>query len=193
MIRLFLGVQVPGLIAEPLYVLARGLKGARPVSPENMHATLKFLGEIEEPVADEVVAALETLSARAFTVRLAGLGIFEGGRSGQVPHTLFAGIDPETDIRSLRERIERRISPDPVPADRRKYYPHVTIARTRGVAPVHLGALIQEFGDLKTEPFEVAEFILYSSHLSRDGADYRAEATFPLDGAFSADAVGVPR
>ena len=90
--RLFTGLEIPAEIGHTLSSLRGGLPGARWVPPENLHITLRFLGEVDGRDADYVDAALASIRAPGFQLRLAGVGHFA---SGNRVKTVWAGVDKE--------------------------------------------------------------------------------------------------
>ena len=116
---------------------AAGLPGARWIEPENYHITLRFIGDIDEPTADEVADALMRVDRPRFELALHGLAAF-GSRK---PHSLFAGVKMSPALKELQgehERIMQRIGLEP---ERRKFTPHVTLARLRGASRSRHGGL----------------------------------------------------
>ncbi|HRN85592.1 MAG TPA: RNA 2',3'-cyclic phosphodiesterase, partial [Hyphomicrobium sp.] len=84
--RLFTALALPPALADQLAELAMPLAGARWIEPEDMHITLRFAGDIDNPTAREFHAALSAIEEPAFTLKLSGFGAF----GGQQPRTLWA-------------------------------------------------------------------------------------------------------
>ena len=174
--RLFTALEVPADIAFSLSLLRGGLPGARWVEPENYHITLRFIGDVEEPMADEIAGQLRRVSRPPFELALAGLDAF-GSRK---PHAIYAAVRPTLVLRKLQgehERLMQRIGLEP---ERRKFTPHVTIARLRGAAEPDVAAYLALRGDFRTAPFPVGRFVLMSSRASRGGGPYIVEESYPL-------------
>ncbi len=174
--RLFTALEVPAEIAFSLSLLRGGLPGARWVDPENYHITLRFIGDIDEPTADEVAGALARVDRPGFNVALEGLGAF-GSRK---PHAVFAGVKATPALKELQaeqERIIQRIGLEP---ERRKFTPHVTVARMKNGSHPDLAADLALRGDFRTAPFPVGRFVLLSSRASRGGGPYVMEEAYPL-------------
>ncbi len=126
--RLFTALEIPGSIAMQLSLLQNGLPGARWIDRENLHITLRFIGDVELPQAREIAYALETVKTAPFVLNLDGLDVFSHSK----PHSLFAGVsksEPLTELHAEQERICQRLGHV---AEHRKFIPHVTIARIRG-------------------------------------------------------------
>ncbi len=174
---LFVAVPVPAAIAEGLAAWGGGIPGARWTPAENMHVTLRYLGELEEPLAGEVAAVLGELKAGAFTVRAEGVDFF-GRHHG--PRLLYAGVRPRDDLLELRRRMETRFRRLGLAPDGRRYHPHITLARLKGAAPAHVGRFVEGNGLAASPPFEVGSFALFESHRHAEGSVYRRRKDYGL-------------
>jgi RNA 2',3'-cyclic 3'-phosphodiesterase len=178
MIRIFVGVPLPETVREQLAGLCHGLPGARWVAPENLHVTLRFIGEVDEAEAEDIDAVLATIRHPAFPLALHGADCFGSGKKVRV---VWAGVEQSEPLMHLYGKVESalvRLGLDP---EGRKYKPHVTLARLRDTPRRHLGAFLAAAGSFRTEPFTVTGFTLYRSFLGRQGAHYEALAEYPLD------------
>ncbi|WP_404381990.1 RNA 2',3'-cyclic phosphodiesterase [Caenispirillum salinarum] len=177
MIRLFVGLDLPEDLREQLHRLGGGIPNARWLPPENLHVTLRFIGEIDEDRCDDVHNALSDIRSPAFDLEVAGIGAFENGHRA---HSLWAGVEKVPELMHLHDKVDRALVGIGEPPERRKYTPHVTIARLKG-APVHK---VQDFiahnNLFRWGPWRVEHFTLFSSELGRSGATYTAEADYPL-------------
>ena len=174
--RLFTALEIPAGIAFSLSLLRGGLLGARWIEPENYHITLRFIGDIDEPTADEVADALMRVDRPRFDVSLQGLSTF-GSRK---PHSLFVGVKMSPALQELQaehERIMQRIGLEP---ERRKFTPHVTLARLRGAAEGDIATYLALRGNFSTPPFPVGRFVLLSSKASTGGGPYIMEEAYTL-------------
>jgi len=179
MIRLFTGIAIPFEVREVLMRHSVGLPGARWRREDQLHLTLRFIGEVEEPVADDIVSALAAIRAPAFSLSLAEVGMFGDRRR---PRVLWAGVRGEPALVRLRAKGEAALARAGLPPDNRKFHPHVTLAvLDRQVSSARLGEYLSYHNDLWTPPFQVDCFNLYSSTLGQSGAVYRVEESFPLD------------
>ena len=174
--RLFVALEIPRDAALSLSLLRGGLPGARWIDTENYHLTLRFIGDIEGHVAEEVAGALDRIRRRGFSLRLSGVGTF-GTRK---PHTLWAGVAASPDLAALQADIERSFQRIGLAADPRKFAPHVTLARLRDVEPAGVARWMSARGDFTTEPFRVTRFVLMSSRESVGGGPYVVEEAWPL-------------
>ncbi len=176
--RLFVGIPLPEASRQALTGLCSGLPGARWVAPENMHITLRFIGEVPGAEAEDVDAALAAIRQPAFTLRLAGIDNFA---SRAKVRSLWAGFAPSAVLVRLRDKVESAIVRAGYDPEGRKFTPHVTIARFKKTPPARVGAFIEDVVGFPMEPFAVRHFTLFESILGRQGAHHRAVAEYPLD------------
>ena len=180
MMRLFIALRPPPPIREILFDLMDGVPAARWQDDEQLHLTLRFVGEVERPQAEDLAAALGHVHLPAApVVALAGVGSF--GQRGRAD-TLWAGIAPAAVLADLHARVERACAQAGLPPERRRYHPHVTVARlarSAGAGPA-LDAWLARHAALASEPFALPHLILYRSHLARGGAAYETVARWPL-------------
>ena len=158
--RLFTGLEIPSEVGFMLSLKRGGLSGARWIDPENYHITLRFIGDVDHPTANEVVDALDRLAeSEAFTIRLNHLGAFGGDK----PRALYAGVESNAvlaHLQSSQERVLQRLGLSP---DGRKFVPHVSLARLRGCSAGELAGFLAMAGRFEPLEFPVRRFVLYSS------------------------------
>ncbi len=178
MLRLFAAIAVPDDIAEGLTDRQHGLD-VRWSPPENLHITLRFFGEVAEPVADDLDSELDRIAAAPFALSLAGAGAFgEGEHVGSV----WAGVAPNPSLARLAKACETAARRAGLKPETRAYHPHVTLAYVRRADPAAVGAWIQANNLLQSPDFPVTAFGLYSSHATHHGSRYRLERVYPLRG-----------
>ncbi|WP_395647129.1 RNA 2',3'-cyclic phosphodiesterase [Terricaulis sp.] len=181
-LRLFAALDLPDDIAERLLALMKGVPGAKWRPRENLHLTLRFFGEVAEPVADEIDAELREVAERngPFELRLRAAGAFGGAD----PHTLWIGAGENAALKKLAadcERAARRcgLKPDP-----RGFTPHVTLAYLSNAELSRVHAFESRLGLFETPPFEIESFALYSSFTRKSAPSlYRLEADYQLIGS----------
>ncbi len=185
MIRLFTALGLPDDLRTRLTALQGGIDAARWVAPHKLHITLRFIGEVAEDRAHDVVAALNEIHTGAVPVTVSGAGRF--GSSDRT-RALWAGVERSDALVALHEKIDRALIGVGLPPEGRKYTPHITLARfstgrdrSRDASAGRVLRWLEAQGGFFAVPFEAREFILYESHLGRRGADYVPVATFPLD------------
>jgi RNA 2',3'-cyclic 3'-phosphodiesterase len=174
--RLFAAIRPPQHVREHLLGLIGGVSGARWQSDEQLHLTLRFIGEVEARVAEDVAAALASVRQQRFEIFLNGIGSFE--RRGQ-PEVLWAGVAPHDQLKVLHKKVDQACQRAGLPPEGRAYTPHITLARLkRGAGPI--ASLIETSGGLSSKPFPVESFCLYESQLTPDGAVYSIVERYAL-------------
>jgi 2'-5' RNA ligase len=177
MIRLFIGLDFPQNARDRLALLCSGLQGARWTPPENLHLTLRFIGEIDEPEAEILHSELGRVSAPGFTLTLSGLDIFA---SGKKPRSLWTGALADPALTLLQGRVESACGRAGLAGDPRKFKPHVTLARLKDTPQAKLASYLAERGLFRLGPIAIKDFVLFESKLSSQGSSYTALARYPL-------------
>ncbi|MHB9881231.1 RNA 2',3'-cyclic phosphodiesterase [Pacificimonas sp. ICDLI1SI03] len=172
--RLFVGIDPPFDVKEALMDVMGGVIGARWQDEEQLHMTLRFLGERSAAQADDIAHTLSHVLTRPATITIDGVGLFD--RRGR-PHQLYARISPPDDAKRLHRKVDRALQLIGVEPDTRAYLPHITLARfSHGAGP--LDDFMIRHGDLRLPAFEAYEFCLYESHLTNEGAHYDIVARY---------------
>lgn len=180
--RAFVAITVPDLPAGQLVALQRALTVGRPVPEENLHLTLCFLGEQDEEAVVEAHDTLSAISMPSFELQLAGLGTF-GNRT---PHVVVAEVAKSEALEALQARITRSLRNAGLGFEKRRFRPHVTIARLPNtLAPDELERIrrfLEERGGFRGSPFKVEHFTLYRSVLKPEAARHDELARYELTG-----------
>ncbi|WP_342640691.1 RNA 2',3'-cyclic phosphodiesterase [Rhodoligotrophos ferricapiens] len=176
--RLFTGLEIPADIADELQLMQGGVWGARWIEAESYHITLRFMGDISDGIARELVEALDDVDMPSFTIRLKGVGSFGGAK----PRAIWAGVDDDESgslkrLQTWHERLCQVVGLKPEP---RKFTPHVTLARLRDSGVEGVQSFVAAHSLFESRPFEVRQFVLYSSRPSRGGGPYVSEEIYPL-------------
>ncbi|MDB5368509.1 MAG: 2-5 ligase [Roseomonas sp.] len=187
MVRLFVALPIADGLREQLASLAGGIPGARWVPSENYHLTLRFIGEVENVLADELDEALSGIRARSFGLQLHGLDLFE--KAGRI-HSLYARVERCERLLHLQAKVETALQRAGLPPERKRFAPHVTLARTDKVAPDKLIAFVQAHNLFRAPPEPVDHFCLYSSRLGKEQAHYVVEMEYALEPAPAAAKAG---
>lgn len=176
-LRLFAAIALPDDVAAQAMAQMRGVPGAKWRPRENLHLTLRFFGDVAEPVAEEIDAELLQLAdaAAPFEIKLKGAGAFGGAD----PHTLWLGAAKSAPLKKLAadcERAARRAGLKPEP---RKFTPHVTLAYLNNAELQMVHAFEARLGLFETHSFAVERFGLYSSWTRKSAPSlYRLEADY---------------
>lgn len=144
---------------------------------EQLHLTLRYIGEVERPVAEDIAAALGAIQARSIKLALSGVGWFDQGPRG----ALFARVAPPEPLAALHKKLDRALVRLGLEPERRAFLPHITLARRRPGA-VDPAGWLERNAALASEPERVASMILYESRLGRAGPSYEAVARYALAG-----------
>jgi 2'-5' RNA ligase len=175
--RLFTGIEIPAEIGLALSAYRGGLPGARWIDPENYHITLRFIGDIDDRMAEEVYSILgDTRRRNPLTVTIDGLDSFGGSK----PRAVFArtsGNGAMNEMQAEQERLLRQLGLEP---ETRKFTPHITLARLRNASPIDVADYIATRGHFPKLTFTADRFVLYSSRSSTGGGPYVIEAAYPL-------------
>jgi 2'-5' RNA ligase len=176
--RLFTALEIPRDAALSLSLLRGGLPGARWIDVENYHITLRFIGDVAGHVADDIANELDRVRRPSFTLALSGVGAF----GQKKPHAVWAGVTASPDLLALQAEIDRICHRMGIPADPRKFMPHVTLARLRNSSPLDVAGYLSARGNFAATPFRVGRFVLMSSRDSVGGGPYIVEEAWPLLG-----------
>ncbi|MGE4219720.1 MAG: RNA 2',3'-cyclic phosphodiesterase [Alphaproteobacteria bacterium] len=179
MIRLFVAIPLPGPVRQHLSLLSGGIPGAAWAAAETLHLTLRFIGEVEEGVAEDIDDALSRIRQAPFDLALAELGLFSTGRN---PRTLWAGVERSEPLARLQAKVETAVIDAGLVPESRKFTPHVTLARLKNAPWGRVEQVLAGHAGFRAGPFTVDRFTLYSSLLAREGAIHTPEADYPLDG-----------
>ena len=164
--------------------ISSGLPGAAWVPPEQLHLTLKFIGEVDNGFLPEIRRALDTVHTRSFYLSLKGLGHFPLRGN---PEVLWAGVRPNDELLRLRKKIETTLTGRGLPPDTRKFHPHVTLARIRSADSEYVGQYLAGNSLFSMPEIPVQGFSLYASTLTPDGAVHHLEGSYPLEGLLEAE------
>ncbi len=174
--RLFVAIRPPEPVRDRLIDAMDATPEMGWVGDDNLHLTLRFIGEVERPLADDIAVALSRIRSERFELRASGVGLFEKRNGG----ALWAGVEPKAPVAALAAKVERACVAAGLEPERRAFHPHITLARWKRRAAGEVDAFLKRAAALATPPFDVDRLILYESHLSRHGAHYEEVAEFPL-------------
>lgn len=182
--RLFAAIRPPAPVIDALLALEGGsegyIRGARWQDESQLHLTLRFFGEVEAPQAEDIADVLAQVHAAPFALALRGVGHFEKkGRQGSRTHTLWAGVAPSEPLAALQRRVENAARRAGLPAEQRKYSPHITLARLNSASGAVLPFLAAH-GALTGEPWPVEAFDLIESTLTPAGSEYETVRRYRL-------------
>lgn len=187
-VRAFIAIELPPAVREEIARVQRearasGFNFVKWVEAGSIHLTLKFLGSVPAKQVADIVRALEQAAGRRTPFRLvvAGPGVFPGASA---PRVAWLGLEGELDVlRDLQESVEENVAPLGYPTEKRRFAPHLTLARLReGASPAERRRFGEAFLALKSRPVAVwvEAVALMQSRLSPQGARYSRLAEVPL-------------
>jgi 2'-5' RNA ligase len=178
--RLFVALPLPDEVAQSLLLIQGGVPGARWQTREQLHLTLRFIGEVDNQTAILLDEALAGVHAPAFELQLHAVGQF----GGKQIHSLWAAVRANGALDHLQRKVDSAIRRIGQPQDQHKFTPHVTLARLRHCEPGRAIAWLTQHALYTGAEFTVGAFQLYSSKLTSDGSIYRVEQNYPLEGLY---------
>jgi len=173
MVRIFVGIKIPEDIKNLLSTLKRKIKGGRWLRKDQLHLTLSYIGEVSEFDLERIKNSLNGILSHPLNLRLNGVGNFS-------TKALWAGISPSKELSLLKKEIDKRLKSENINLDKRKFIPHITLARIRNGKVEEIADFLECFCRVKSDEFEVNKFVLFSSKLKKDGAEYLIESEFSL-------------
>ena len=176
--RLFVAIDFPNEIKQGLSSLCYGLPGAKWVDTDQVHLTLRFIGEVDGGIFRDIRASLEEVHSECFLLRVKGVGCFPPRK---VPRVLWAGLEKSNEMEQLKKRIDSQLHRIGIEPEKRKFSPHVTLARFKTKPSLNrVGDFLAGNALFSLPEFPVSEFHLYSSVLTQKGATHHVEASYPL-------------
>lgn len=179
MARLFVSLRPPAPVRDALLDAEGGVEGARWQADDQLHLTLRFVGELDRRGEADLVAALGGVIAAPFSLAVRGVGHFE--RRGR-PHALWAALAPSAELDLLQRRVERACRAAGLPGEPRKFVAHITLARL-GSGAAGAGEWLARHGALAAPEWPVESFMLCESRLGSGGSVYQPLAEWPLEPA----------
>lgn len=177
MCRLFVAIDLPEDLKKMVSGIGRDLPGARRVPGEQLHLTLRFIGEVDDTMFKAVRTALTEIHGPPFQLALRGVGHFPPGRN---PRVLWAGLDVSAPLLELQQKVELMLIKTGILPEQKKFAPHLSIARLKETPPENVALLEKQQTGFTAGPFPVTDFHLYASTLTSAGANHEKMATYPL-------------
>ncbi len=176
MARLFVGLEIPPQIRAQLQTLQSGVPGARWRPDENLHVTLRFIGEVDAHTERDVESALDQIDAPSFDLAFQGTGQFGNDR----PRALWSGVEHGDAVSHLAKKIEAALQRNGLKPERRKFTPHVTLAYLNRARRANVDTYVAQHADFKSDTFSVDRFVLFQSHMGKGASHYVARTHYPL-------------
>lgn len=176
MMRLFIGVAIPDNICQSLLLLEGGIPGARWQSREQLHLTLRFIGDVDGQKFADIDDALSVLREPVFELELFGVDVF----TAKDPRQLWVGTRSNAALLHLQKKVDTALTRLDLPADGRKFIPHVTLARLKAPHRGKLMEYLQGHALYQSQRFAVDRFFLFRSTLTANGSLYTVEEEYRL-------------
>jgi RNA 2',3'-cyclic 3'-phosphodiesterase len=178
--RLFVALPLPDNVAQSIMLIQGGVPGTFWQAREQLHLTLRFIGEVDGHGAAMLEDALAGIAVPAFSLQLHGVGQF----GNKQPHALWAGVRRNEALEHLQRKVDAAIRRVGQPQDAHKFTPLVTVARMRNPEGSKVIEWLTHHALYASAEFDIGAFCLYSSRLTSDGSVYRVEQDYPLEGAY---------
>lgn len=175
--RLFIAVDLPEEIRENLGAMSFGIPGAKWVAPEQLHLTVRFIGDVDGALFRDIKEGLDAISFAPFSLQLKGVGYFPPRGT---PRVLWVGLEKSEPLQILKKKIDQALFRAGVEPDARKFSPHITLARLKNTPVQKIANFLAGNGLFSQAPFQVEDFKLYSSILSPKGAYHKVERVYSL-------------
>lgn len=172
--RLFVALEPPVAVRDVLLAAMGGVAGARWQTDDQLHLTLRFIGEVDRHAAHDIAAALGGVHGAPFMLTLGAPGMFD--RNG-FADTLWVGVTPHDAVKALNQRIEQALQRVGIAPEPRAFRPHITLARM-GRSAGSIDSFLAR--PLPLASFTVNDFALYESTLGGSGAHYRIVERYQL-------------
>lgn len=178
--RLFAAIDLPDRIKQAVAGICRGVPGVRWLPPDQLHLTLRFIGETEDAAIATIRSGLAVITSPAFPLSLQGVGCFPSPRR---PRVLWVGLNGGEPLTRLQHEVETAVGNAGIPPEERPFSPHITLARLREHRETDVAPFLARNASFASGPFTVDALHLYSSILTARGAIHRREASYTLRGA----------
>ena len=181
--RLFIAIELPSEIRDALMAFLAELRGLAPrakwVRTENLHVTLKFLGETDAGKMAAIQNALASVrSAAPVSLDFHGLGFFPNEHR---PRVFWVGMQASANLKALAETIDQEMHKNGFPLENRPFTPHLTLARFEPPGmPAQLSAAAKKNAARSFGSLTAHEFHLIESKLKPGGAEYATLKSFPF-------------
>jgi 2'-5' RNA ligase len=175
--RLFIAIDLPEEQKRRIDSISYGLPETRWIVAEQIHLTLRFIGEVNGTSYERISDALSEVQSDPFELRVKGIGHFPPRRT---PRVLWLGLDKSEPLLQLQRRVEAKLQQSGLAPEGRKFSPHITIARFKNPPLDKVVAFMAAHSLFELPPFRPKDFHLYSSFLTSGGAVHTLEASYPL-------------
>lgn len=170
--RLFIGLELPDSLQRLLARLTTDLPGAHWHMPQDLHITLRFLGQLDPVRQQAILPLLRSSSVAPFRLQVSGVGDFD-------QRILWAGLAPSDPLLALKQQLDLGLQAMSLPADMHDYHPHITLARIKADHQDSLRDFIEAYQQLELPSWEVSHLSLFESR-NNDQGRYHVLGRYPL-------------
>lgn len=176
--RLFVALDLPETLKNTLNAICRGIPGTRWLPPNQLHLTLRFIGDVDDSTFREIKNGLSSNDLPPISCHLSGIGCFPSkGR----PRVIWVGVrDEATGLTTLQRQVEKDIRKLRLSPEERPFTPHITLARLKNPPREAVTDFLSRNADFQGGLFCVTAFHLYSSRLTPRGAIHTLEQSYQL-------------
>ena len=176
--RLFIAVDLPDTIKKNLETMFFGIPGARWVALDQLHLTVRFIGEVDGALFLDIKNILAEVSISPFDIQLKGVGHFPPRGK---PRVIWVGLEKHEPLQILRKKLDTALLKTGVEPEGRKFSPHITLARLKNTPLQKIANFLSGNGLFSQESFQINDFKLYSSTLTQKGAIHTVERIYLLN------------
>ncbi|HBC87381.1 MAG TPA: RNA 2',3'-cyclic phosphodiesterase [Lentisphaeria bacterium] len=173
--RLFIAIDMPDELRGKICEVRRNLPGVRWVDKEQIHLTLRFIGDSDDENSQRIKSALAEVKFKSFRLEMDGAGFFPNERR---PTVFWIGCKKNSVLTELKKGIDDILEMNGLPPEGRRFVPHITIARLKNIQPGEIRKLSGMCSGVIPLEFTVPEFMLYSSVLTSGGAIHTKEQVY---------------
>jgi 2'-5' RNA ligase len=176
--RLFIAIDLTGTMKKNLETIFFGIPGARWVALDQLHLTVRFIGEVDGALFLDIKNTLEEISISPFDIQLKGVGHFPPRGT---PRVIWVGLGKSESVQLLRKKIDGALLRIGIEPEGRKFSPHITLARLKNTPLQKVADFLSANGLFSQKPFQIDDFKLYSSTLTPKGAIHKVERVYYLN------------
>ena len=169
--RLFIALLPNDSTRAELAMICSGINGAKWTPPEQLHCTVRFLGNVADDRAVEIEAALHEVRMQPLVVRISGVGTFPAA-DRRAQNVLWVGVETTPELHELQQRVDDSLEMIGMRRESRPYHAHITVARIRYADPIGLEDWLSTHAKHSIAPFTADQFVLMESSPGADGSDY---------------------
>lgn len=178
--RLFIAIDTPEQVRDNICELRRNLPGVKWTVRDQLHITMRFIGDTDDPLFNQIKSSLSEIKLPSFGLELTSSGFFPNERR---PSVFWLGCSESLPLSNLKDYMNLALDSCGIPPESRKFHPHITVARLKMPSEKDCHKLSNIYREMPSASFNVSEFILYSSLLKSDGAEHSKECVYPLQPA----------